>query len=387
MRQRRTDADGYYLFDNLGPGDYVVEIDKSNFLDGQLLSGYTTSWPTEDDPNGDGDDNDNGLNSFRTVTGGTEINPAETGVRSAVVTLTASLSSPNEPEGEADRGPEGDGAVAFDWNSNLTVDFGLVPAVSVGNRVWFDSNDNGVQDIGEDGIAGVELHLLYADNSPVTDVNGTALTTTTDADGHYLFDNLPPNIYKVFIPNSNFTYGTGPLSELISSRVTETSPDSDIDRNDNGLDDAQPSTNGIYSNTINLMENNLPEPDDETDLGAQQHGSVPDERSNLTLDFGFFEPVSLGNRVWFRHQRRRESTKPPPKTEPTTCLCACSTAAAIGPRMPMETIFPMTSTHDGGYYLFDLLKPGSYIVEIVADNFKQQRDERCPVQLFQHLYG
>ena len=53
---------------------------------------------------------------------------------------------------------------------------------SLGDRVWLDTNANGIQDAGELGIAGVTVQLK--------DSTGTTIlqTTTTDANGNYLFD-------------------------------------------------------------------------------------------------------------------------------------------------------------------------------------------------------
>jgi hypothetical protein len=66
------------------------------------------------------------------------------------------------------------------------------PAVSVGDFVWVDSNGNGLQDAGEPGIQGVVLTLTGPEGQPVTDVNGQPVgPQTTDANGKYLFSNLP----------------------------------------------------------------------------------------------------------------------------------------------------------------------------------------------------
>lgn len=55
----------------------------------------------------------------------------------------------------------------------------------LGDRVWLDTNGDGVQDTGEPGIPGVTVELY--------DSTGTTLiaTTTTGFDGQYLFPNLP----------------------------------------------------------------------------------------------------------------------------------------------------------------------------------------------------
>jgi len=70
----------------------------------------------------------------------------------------------------------------------------IVPTgkVSVGDYVWVDSNRDGRQDAGEPGIPGVVLTITGLDSKPVTDVNGNPVgPVTTDADGHYSFDDLP----------------------------------------------------------------------------------------------------------------------------------------------------------------------------------------------------
>ena len=61
---------------------------------------------------------------------------------------------------------------------------------ALGDFVWYDDNQDGIQDDGEMGIAGVTVELM--------DCNGTVLAMTmTDAAGYYLFDNLEPGDYMV----------------------------------------------------------------------------------------------------------------------------------------------------------------------------------------------
>lgn len=50
----------------------------------------------------------------------------------------------------------------------------------LGNRVWFDENQNGVQDSSEEGVGGVCVNLLDADNHLLQQ-------TTTDSNGYYGF--------------------------------------------------------------------------------------------------------------------------------------------------------------------------------------------------------
>jgi len=62
---------------------------------------------------------------------------------------------------------------------------------ALGDRVWLDEDHDGRQGAGEPGVAGVTVRLYAAgSDQPVA-------TTTTDADGRYLFDLLPAGSYRV----------------------------------------------------------------------------------------------------------------------------------------------------------------------------------------------
>ncbi|WP_232838363.1 SdrD B-like domain-containing protein [Streptomyces geranii] len=75
---------------------------------------------------------------------------------------------------------------------NHTVDAGLVGSVNqLGDHVWYDADGDGIQDPSERGAKGIPVELI----DPVT---GDVLrTTTTDANGKYLFTALPDGTYKV----------------------------------------------------------------------------------------------------------------------------------------------------------------------------------------------
>lgn len=157
---------GFYLFDNLPPGSYIVEIPASNFAVGGVLNGLASSTPPFATPNDDQDRDDNGVNA---VAGGVQSNQITLGT------------PPGEPTNElpADIGPQGSG-VATNGNSNLTMDFGffgVVTTYSLGNRVWLDSNNNGVIDPSEPGIGNVVLNL-YTVTGGVTSPTPLRSTTT-----------------------------------------------------------------------------------------------------------------------------------------------------------------------------------------------------------------
>jgi uncharacterized repeat protein (TIGR01451 family) len=74
--------------------------------------------------------------------------------------------------------------------NEIAPDFGITNCREIGDFVWDDLNQNGVQDGGESGIAGVEVVLFDALGMPVA-------TTTTSFAGAYLFTNLPSADYSV----------------------------------------------------------------------------------------------------------------------------------------------------------------------------------------------
>ncbi|WP_245826351.1 SdrD B-like domain-containing protein [Spirosoma rigui] len=80
--------------------------------------------------------------------------------------------------------------------NNTTVDAGYyIPTASLGDFVFLDNDSNGQQGgVGEVGVSGIKV-TLYA-----TGVTAPVATTTTGADGKYLFTNLTPGTgyYVVF---------------------------------------------------------------------------------------------------------------------------------------------------------------------------------------------
>lgn len=141
---------GAYLFENVEPGNYQIKVSKpNNYV-------FTTQTNTVDNTNG-----------AATKELGSDIDPV-TG-KSYVIVLSA-----GETENNIDAG--------------LKID--QPASTSVGDKVWYDRNQDGIQDVGEEGIANVTVTLYNSAGSPIGSV-------VTDVNGNYIFDNVTPGSYSV----------------------------------------------------------------------------------------------------------------------------------------------------------------------------------------------
>ncbi len=369
-----TNTTGHYLFDNLTPGNYVVGLDASNFSGSAPLVGYGSTLTTAI-ANGILDQRDNGLDADDAPID-TRLAPSVNGIFSNTVTLALTT----EPTGEADFStPPGIGAGGVDANSNLTVDFGVYRFLSIGNRVWFDTNDSGIQEVGEVGIPNVVVNLYLAD--PITGLpTGVIIATdTTDAGGYYLFDQLTPNTYVVAVDGANFNAGNA-LEGMNSSTLQPSGNlggEEITDRNDNGFNLLTPE--GIISNMITLAYGTLPTNDTDTSGNAADGPNFrgrfgeANNNSNLSVDFGFFAgSMSLGNRVWFDDGGTTGTANNGIQDGDEVGVVGVTVQLYADPNgdgVPDGSVLFTTTTDVTGHYLFDNLPPGRYVVVLPPSNF------------------
>ncbi|HUH96795.1 MAG TPA: sortase, partial [Anaerolineales bacterium] len=267
---------------------------------------------------------------------------------------------------------------------------------SLGNRVWYDTNDNGILDAGETGISGVQVNL-YQDSGTtpgVFDAGDTFVASqTTDANGYYRFDNLGAGDYIVVIPASNFNTGGAPLAGYLSSGTSLAgttisdsigpSPNNDVDNDDNGTS----TFNGLAINYVSSQAVTLgpggSEPTGETDLPSPNPpGEAADNQSNLTVDFGFYR-LQLGNQIYadINGDGTYESGTDSPLPGATVELFASdgTTQINVGPDGILGTADDapggVTSTAgSGGNYLFGGLPAGNYIVKVLPTGYPSTVD-------------
>ena len=265
----QTNGSGNYQFTHLWPGDYYAVFDAST-ANGAYL-------PTGRDLGADNADSD-----ADTVTG-----------RTATTTLTPGENDP-------------------DWDAGY-----FLPA-SLGNYVWIDSNGNGIQDAGETPVANVPVRLTGTDGQG----NTVNLTTTTAADGSYLFNNLAPGNYRVtFTPPAGYA----------------------ITQQDQGGDDALDS-DAIPANG-------------QTAITALESGE-----NDLTWDAGLYIPATLGDTVWddTNGDGIQDAGEPGIGNVTVNLLNADGTPALDSGGNAITT-----TTNGSGAYAFTDLPPGDYRVEFV----------------------
>ena len=117
-------------------------------------------------------------------------------------------------------------------------------------------------------------------------------TTTTAADGSYILTAATGD-YFVHIPASEFG-ATEPLESTVSTTGQGAADNAlDDDANEDG-DDTE--SDGVSSGVYTLTAGG--EPTSETGFTGTTVSPSSDESTNSTVDFGFYEPVAVGNVVF-----------------------------------------------------------------------------------------
>ncbi len=301
--------------------------------------------------------------------------------------------------------------------SRLEVDFGYRDDASIGDRVWNDMDNDGVQDAGEPGIEGV---LVYIDSNGDNLFNqGVEPFVVTDTNGIYRFNNLVAGTYTVRIDISTLPRGSTQTYDLdgvgtshdatrtvaLSQDATDVDfgycssasvgdfvwLDSDgdgfqdvgetgingvrvyLDMNGNGAFDSatEPSSitasGGAYSISGLVAGTYTARVDGSTlpagmiityDLAGGLDGvatfMLSPSQARTDLDFGYTQPVAIGDRVWNDLNANGVQDVGEVGLDDVSVTLYNATSS---------TIVRTTLTAAGGIYAFGNLLPGTYLVE------------------------
>ncbi len=248
----------------------------------------------------------------------------------AITTLTAPGSTTSNDSNPYSSGRTGSINLLAD---NLTIDAGLAAGLpagkgSLGDKVWYDLNNNGIQDAGELGVAGVTVTLQK-------DVNGDGVfsgagelsfaTTVTNSLGQYTFGGLDAGTYKVVFSNMPVGYVIG----IKDAGAATDNTDSDGDNAGVTITGATTSTTGIYV--------------------------LAQGEDNLSVDLGIVQPANsntLGDFVWFDQNGDGVQTAGEPGIPGVMVTLYNNAGTAIA----------YTTTDANGQYLFAGLADGTYSV-------------------------
>lgn len=191
--------------------------------------------------------------------------------------------------------------------SRLNANFGFFAPITIGNMVWYDYEQDGLQVTRDDGVPSVDVILYDA-----TDTIVAAMTTTTN--GSYEFENMAPGAYYiVFIPPSGYQ-----LSPV------------DVGNDDAVDSDADPVT------------------------GRTEIFTATTTSENDIWDAGIYIPTRLGNYVWF--DADGDGIQGTDSAEIPLEDVLVEVFDATG------TLITQTTTSAAGEYEFNGLIPGDYVM-------------------------
>lgn len=216
-----------------------------------------------------------------------------------------------------------------DFIDSLVVDFGGSGSIAnivfcdqnlgtIGDRVWHDDDQDQIQDAGESGFAGIPIRLIDTDANP----DSVVAVDTTDANGFYLFTQLPPGNYLVdvnqeFLPPGFFsTTNNDPFPYTLPSNTVYL--DADF-----GYDNSVPPGQGYIGDLVWYDHNSD---------GVQDDVNMP--LANGGSEFGLpFAALRLYDG-------------------------SCDGSGGVGAVIDRDT------TDSWGYYLFGPVPAGNYCIEV-----------------------
>lgn len=199
--------------------------------------------------------------------------------------------------------------------------------VIIGDRVWLDSNRNGIQDEGGPGLAGVTVELLEGCTSTTT-----AATKTTSNSGQYVFINLAPGAYRLRFIAPGGTVFTLP------DQGGDDEGDSDVDNSGISACITLAPGEANYSVDAGVYDPNAP---------------IPTPTPTPTPLGGY-----IGDRIWSDLNRNGTQDTGEPG------LAGVNVELLIG--CAGTTVLTSQTSSNSGQYLFRNLPAGQYLVRVQA---------------------
>jgi hypothetical protein len=197
------------------------------------------------------------------------------------------------------------------------IDFGYSQRVSIGDFVWKDTNANGQQDVGETGISGATVTAFNSANDTI------AGTATTDSNGNYAFTLMPGTYYLIF------------------------------------------DTPAGYARTLADQGADATDSDGSAAAGRTSNITLTSGQSNVTVDAGFYQPVTIGDFVWndANANGQQDSGELGLNGVAVTLYRPGYGPDGIAGNADDATSVATTTTAGGGIYSFTSLRPGTYQVQ------------------------
>ncbi|MBK9735130.1 MAG: hypothetical protein IPO92_09255 [Saprospiraceae bacterium] len=190
------------------------------------------------------------------------------------------------------------------------IDLGYADKITIGDFVWDDINNNGLQDAGEPGLNTVKIQLI-------NETGTIEKTVISNIDGFFIFDNIPVGRYSLVFEK---------LNDYVFTAINAANINLNSKANENGI--------------VSLSDFLSPQSYVNIDAGYVKAGSIGD---NVWLDLngnGFFqqgEPGILGVQV---------------KLFSSDGLLRDSTITSV-----------QASSQFSGYYTFENVRPGMYFIK------------------------
>ncbi len=211
--------------------------------------------------------------------------------------------------------------------------------VEIGNRIWRDDDDDGLQDSDEIGIAGVRVELVDDKTTAVLS------STLSAADGSYYFNLSAIDPVMALSSGHALTLRIALNDAGLPANHAVTVQDADGvddnaeagDRRDSDADNVSAKTGGAGYTSISYRTGGE---------GANNH----------TLDFGFGNASALGNSIWMDDNRDGVQNEPLTNgVNGVTVKLVNSTGAVLS-----TTVTRNDANGNPGYYVFERLNAGIY---------------------------